>query len=208
VAAPTYYDILGVTRDASAAKIREAYLRRARTLHPDSNGGRTDAEATRSESDLRRVNEAWQALKDPERRGQYDESLEPTGSTAQVSPPPPDGHFDEADFDFATDDDTDNMVVSPGVAMLLRIGPALLLGVVLFGLLIVTAVAGRGGDDGSDTRPDRCVRVSDDGAVVAACGTADGRIVSEVNRADECPVLSVAFGSDRAGVLWCVEMTS
>ncbi len=198
MAGPTYYDILGVPRDVSPAEVREAYLRCARRLHPDANSGRPPSEAERYESDLRRVNEAWQVLKDPARRRSYDESLEPPPTSVDV---------DDLDSEFEHADD-DGVLVSPGIAMLLRVGPALLLGMVLLGLLIVTAVAGGSGRGGDEEGPERCVLVDSEGAVASSCDAGNGRIVSEVNRADFCPALSVAFGGDRAGVLWCVEMVS
>jgi curved DNA-binding protein CbpA len=206
VAAPTHYDTLGVASDSDPLAIREAYLRRARTLHPDTNSGRSSSETERSESDLRVVNEAWQVLKDPMRRRRYDEDLESSRPTSPVSEPRQ-APFD--DYDPEVESEDDGIVVSPAAAMLLRLGPALLLGVVLFGLLIITAVAGGGRkDDGDRVSPQRCVLVDTEGAVRSSCADGNGFIVAEVNSADQCPALSVAFGSDRAGVLWCVEIES
>jgi hypothetical protein len=66
---PTFYDILGVKTDATSDAIRQAFRRRAKTLHPDTAAG-TDAAMVR-------LNEAYDTLKDPGKRKAYDASLRP-----------------------------------------------------------------------------------------------------------------------------------
>ncbi|TFZ82207.1 DnaJ C-terminal domain-containing protein [Candidatus Macondimonas diazotrophica] len=61
-----YYRILGVSREASADTIKAAYRRLARKYHPDVSR-ETDAE-----SRFKEINEAYEALKDPEKRAVYD----------------------------------------------------------------------------------------------------------------------------------------
>lgn len=61
-----YYEVLGVSRDASADEIKAAYRRLARKLHPDVNKA-TDA-ATR----FNEVQQAYDTLSDDERRRRYD----------------------------------------------------------------------------------------------------------------------------------------
>jgi DnaJ-class molecular chaperone len=64
-----WYLILGIARDATPPKIRSAYRRLAKALHPDLTG----ESGTRSFQDL---NEAYATLSDPERRFAYDRELE------------------------------------------------------------------------------------------------------------------------------------
>jgi hypothetical protein len=65
---PDYYARLGVRPSASAEEIRTAFRERARATHPDRNPG-DPAAAER----FQRVKEAYQVLRDPERRARYDD---------------------------------------------------------------------------------------------------------------------------------------
>jgi molecular chaperone DnaJ len=62
-----YYELLGVTPQASDAEIKRAYRHMARELHPDSTGGDAAAEAR-----FKDVSRAYEVLRDPERRARYD----------------------------------------------------------------------------------------------------------------------------------------
>lgn len=61
-----YYERLGVARDATADQIRQAYRKMARTFHPDVN------KATDAEAQFKQVQEAYDALKDEQKRQIYD----------------------------------------------------------------------------------------------------------------------------------------
>lgn len=85
-----YYDILGVKKDASADEIKKAFRKAARKFHPDVSTG---AEA---EAKFKDVNEAYEVLKDPERRAAYDQLGQRSPPEAGGFEPPPgwDGGFE------------------------------------------------------------------------------------------------------------------
>src|SRR5262245_23303685 len=61
------YDILEVAHDASDADIKKAYRRLAMQFHPDRNGGDKAAEER-----FKEITEAYDVLRDPEKRARYD----------------------------------------------------------------------------------------------------------------------------------------
>ncbi|GAB3242020.1 DnaJ C-terminal domain-containing protein [Kineosporia babensis] len=62
-----FYSVLGVPQNATAADIKKAYRKVARTHHPDANPGDPAAEKR-----FKEVGEAYAVLSDPEQRQQYD----------------------------------------------------------------------------------------------------------------------------------------
>ncbi|MGI9410030.1 MAG: DnaJ domain-containing protein, partial [Hyphomicrobiaceae bacterium] len=63
-----YYEILGVDRDVGDKQLKSAFRKLAMRYHPDRNPG--DAEAEQSFKD---VNEAYEVLKDSQKRAAYDQ---------------------------------------------------------------------------------------------------------------------------------------
>ncbi len=76
-----YYQTLGVPREASADDIKHAYRRLARKYHPDLN---KDADA---EARFKELGEAYEVLKDPEKRAAYDDVGKRWQPGAEQPPP-------------------------------------------------------------------------------------------------------------------------
>lgn len=67
MATTDYYQLLGVSRDASEADLKKAYRKLAVKYHPDKNPGDTAAEAK-----FKEISEAYDVLKDADKRAAYD----------------------------------------------------------------------------------------------------------------------------------------
>ncbi|HOO64455.1 MAG TPA: DnaJ domain-containing protein, partial [Synergistaceae bacterium] len=93
-----YYAILGVERGASSEEIRKAYRKLARKYHPDIN------KSAEAEGRYLEINEAYEVLKDPEKRAKYDELGSRWQEGESVNPPPGWEHVsrDGGGFDFGS----------------------------------------------------------------------------------------------------------
>ena len=83
-ATPDYYQILGVPRTATAAEIKKAFRKLARTHHPDAGG---------DEAKFKEINEAYEVLSDDKKRELYDQY-----GTANENQIPPQGWGGAVDF--------------------------------------------------------------------------------------------------------------
>jgi curved DNA-binding protein len=90
-----YYATLGVAKDASQEDIQKAYRKLARKFHPDVN---KDAKA---EAKFKEIGEAYEVLKDPEKRKKYDQYGSAWNRAQQTGGTPPGFEgFDFGGFDF------------------------------------------------------------------------------------------------------------
>lgn len=97
----SYYDILGVKKDASEDEIKKAYRKLARKHHPDVNQGNKEAEAK-----FKELSEAYAVLSDKEKRQQYDTFGKQAfggagGAGGAYGGANPFGGFGGFDFDFS-----------------------------------------------------------------------------------------------------------
>ncbi len=77
-----YYKILGVSRESSTDEIRKAYRKLAKQYHPDIN------KEPGAEDKYKEINEAYEVLKDPDKRSKYD-TLGMNWQQGQDFTPPP-----------------------------------------------------------------------------------------------------------------------
>jgi curved DNA-binding protein len=90
-----YYDILGVEAGAGEAEIKTAYRRLARKYHPDVS------KEAGAEETFKAVNEAYEALRDPQKRAAYDQLRARGYRPGDEVQPPPGGFGGGAEgFDF------------------------------------------------------------------------------------------------------------
>ena len=133
----TLYDELGVAPTASHEELHRAYRRRARELHPDVS--REDE----SGAAIRRLNEVWSVLGDPDLRREYDALLSEPHSPAVPGQP---ASASPGRADAGTTDSFDG----PALTGLFRVfRPAVFIPAVLLIIFVVTAYAGHTGGGGS-----------------------------------------------------------
>ena len=68
-----YYEVLGVSKDASEDDIKKAFRRLSRKYHPDMQQGKSDAEKKDAEEKFKELASAYEVLGDKDKRQQYDQ---------------------------------------------------------------------------------------------------------------------------------------
>lgn len=203
----TYYEVLGVSPDASVVQLRDAHRQMALVLHPDRHTESSPAERRLADRRMKEVNVAWSVLSDPAKRAEYDRIRRARtvgqGGSAQGSPSsaPPSVSADDDWSDDGDWTDEDDVVVPHWQYLMFRRGPVVAMLVVAAIMFVASAYAGSsgkkaGGTDGvtETSVPKReCVSVTSTGrsAVRVPCSSEnDGKIVTKVNAALDCPPLT------------------
>ncbi len=201
---PTHYEVLGVSPDADTETIRRAYVAVAKASHPDRRQNDDPDRRAQAGRRIRAANAAWNVLRDPGRRRDYDLSLpgpgrstsgaatarnattssrssaastgasRPTG-LAGARPVPPSGHMVPAEH-----------------AGFWRFAPIAIVVVVAIAILVVSAYATAGDDATAPSSVARapvpevgdCVLVASLSVgrvpVLSPCGNEGARVVSSI----------------------------
>ncbi len=99
-----YYDVLGVTKGASADEIKKGFRKKAKELHPDRNKDNPDAEAQ-----FKEANEAYDVLKDADRKAAYDRFGHAAFENGMGGGGRPGSGFGQGDFSSAFSDVFDDL---------------------------------------------------------------------------------------------------
>jgi hypothetical protein len=128
----SHYDVLGVDATADRETIRRAYIVLAKDAHPDRNATNESRRDLAADT-IRRANEAWSVLGNPDRRAAYDLRMRvPARSSTPSTPyaPAPTPAFRTGQS---------GVMVSTRTAPLWKWGPIVAMVILLGGILVVSA---------------------------------------------------------------------
>lgn len=92
-----YYEVLGVSKGASADEIKKGFRKKAKELHPDRNADNPNAE-----SQFKEVNEAYDVLKDGDKKAAYDRFGHAAFENGSSGPGARGGYGPQGQGDFAS----------------------------------------------------------------------------------------------------------
>jgi hypothetical protein len=207
-----------VSPTASTEELRSAYRALAQRLHPDRQSGATAAERTLADRRMREINEAWDVLRDPQRRRAYDEQRLAAARQHRRPDPRPGppvrttaggaagGDGDGADLDLV---DAGPVVHGLGGAVVRHL-PWVAILAVLAVIFVITAYAGTGAEEPPPTTQPLAAGVCVDVAagpvttVVDCDGPHDLRVVTRITEVQTCPAGTETRRLGTDGLLDCV----
>lgn len=68
-----YYEVLGLSKDASESDVKSSFRKLSRKWHPDMQSGKSEAEKKEAEEKFKEIAEAYEVLSDKEKRANYDQ---------------------------------------------------------------------------------------------------------------------------------------
>ena len=68
-----YYEVLGVSKNATADELKKAYRKKAIQYHPDRQQGKSEEEKKEAEEKFKEAAEAYDVLSNPDKRARYDQ---------------------------------------------------------------------------------------------------------------------------------------
>lgn len=196
----THYEVLGVAPGADTETIRRAYVMVAKATHPDRRQSEDPARSAQAEEHIRLANAAWNVLRDPQRRAEYDRSLRPASSTAGATEAATTGPASHSGIVGARPAPPPGFAVPAEHASIWRHAPVIVVLAVLVAILVFSAYA-TSNDPAARSAPqarqavlgvDDCLLIvfQERGRAPApvTCGTEGSyRVVSVVDTPRPCP---------------------
>jgi len=223
----THYEVLGVDPGADNETIRRAYVMVAKATHPDRRRSDDPERVARAEEHIRLANAAWNVLRDPARRAEYDHSLRREPEVTSSAPPASTGTGPGAGPGAGRDASAARPVPPSGHAVpathprLWRFAPIVVLLAVLLAILVASAYAtSRDGQAPTSSvaragtpAAGECILVaalsSGRTPVPVTCGTQGSyRIVSVVDTPRPCPSGSQQLPLSDQKTTLCIQSNS